>query len=189
VPSFRALFLGRGWRDTLAWLVCLLIAAGALARAAQTGRGWGLAIAVAVMAVAYTFVPWLQPLRDRREAARLARLNGTLTIDDWGVTRVAGELREAVAWKDLEWVAIQTTDDGPWREDFFFLLGGQGGKGCAVSNWLATRTGLLAALQERLPGLDNAQVAVAAGSTENATFTIWRRPEPGGSSPPPQRPN
>jgi hypothetical protein len=35
----RALFVGRGWSDTLAWLVCLLISAGALARAAQTGRG------------------------------------------------------------------------------------------------------------------------------------------------------
>jgi len=184
MPRVRALFVGRGWGDTLAWIVCLLISAAALARAAQTGRGWGLAIVVTVMTVLYTFVPWLKAAGRRAEEARLERLHGTLTIDDWGVTRVAGDVREAVAWTDLEWVAIRTTDGGPWAEDFFFLLGAAGGKGCAVANWQAARAGLLAALQERLPGLDNEQVAVAAGSTTNATFRIWTRPPPTAPGPP-----
>jgi hypothetical protein len=178
MPRVRALFVGRGWGDTLVWLVCLLISAGALARAAQTGRGWALAIVVAVMTVLYTFVPWLEAAGRRSEEARLERLHGALTIDDWGVTRVAGELREAVAWTDLEWVAIRTTAGGPWAEDFFFLLGAADGKGCAVANRLAVRAGLLAALQVRLPGLDDEQVAVAAGSTTDATFRIWTRPPP-----------
>jgi hypothetical protein len=183
VPPVRALFVGRGWRDTLVWIACLLISAGALARAAQTGRGWGPAIAVTVMSVLYTFVPWFKAAAARSEAARLERLLGTLTIDDWGVTRVAGDLREAVAWADLAWVAIRTTDGGPGAEDFFFLLGGTDGKGCAVANGLAVRAGLLAALQERLPGLDNEQVAVAVGSTTNALFKIWTRPRPPSGAP------
>src|SRR4029078_11023484 len=118
----------------------------------------------------YTFVPWLKAAGARSEAARLERLHGTLTIDDWGVTRVAGDLREAVAWAELEWVAIRTTDGGAWAEDFFFLLAAADGKGCAVANGLAVRAGLLAALQERLPGFDKPQVAAAGRSTKNRTL-------------------
>jgi hypothetical protein len=41
---------------------------------------------------------------------------------------------------------------------------------------LATSSHLLEALQQRLPGLDNAAVALAMGSTTEAVFTIWTRP-------------
>jgi hypothetical protein len=179
--TLRSLFVGRGRRDTLVWLVCLLIAAGALARAARTGEGWGVAIGVAVMAVAYTFMPWATQLqRKRRE-----REAGILTIDDWGVTRVAGELREAVAWADLVWVRIYTTSDGPFVEDVYFALGAADGKGCLVPQDQAVRANLLGVLQERLPGLDNQQVIRAMASTDNAYFTIWTRTDPG---PPPAGP-
>ena len=176
--SVRALFVGRGVMDTVVWILCLLLAAFSVARAIRTGEDWGAAIVISVVSVAYTFVPWLKKARIEREQ----RMAGTLTIDDWGVTRVAGKLREAVAWTDLIWVAIETTDAGPYAEDFFFLLGGADGKGVIVPNFLATKLNLLATLQARLPDLDNAQVAVAVGSTGNAMFKIWERPAT--SSPP-----
>jgi hypothetical protein len=175
MPRLRTLFVGRSWLDRL-----VLIGGGAFAailiwKAARMGKGWGDAIGVAAMVVAYLFLPWLKPLEARLDAARLEKLYGTVTIDDWGVTRVAGKLREAVAWTDLIWVAIETTDAGPGAEDFFFLLGGADGKGVVVPNFLATKLNLLATLQARLPDLDNAQVAVAVGSTGNAMFKIWER--------------
>lgn len=179
--SLRALFLGRGWFDTLVlvggWIAALL----AIWHGARTGKGWGGAIGVTAMVVLYTLVPWL---RDRGEDVRRKKLYGTITIDDWGVTRVSGDLREAVAWTDLAWVAIKTTDDGPFAEDFFFLLGGADGKGVVIPNFLATELNLMATLQARLPGLDNEQVILASGSTAEAMFTIWSR-----SPAPASRPN
>lgn len=176
----RALFVGRGVLDTVACVACLLLAAFALARAIRTGEEWGSAIVLGVVAVAYTFVPWLKMAQIDREQ----RKPGTLTIDDWGVTRVAGELREAVAWADLVWVRIYTTSAGPAVEDVFFALGGADGKGCLVPHDLAARENLLAVLQERLPGFDNEQVGRAMGSVTDAYFTIWTRPAPSAGPPP-----
>jgi hypothetical protein len=177
----RSLFAGRSRGEIALWAVSLLLAAVAVTKVVTTGEGWAAAIILVVMAVGYTFLPWLRTMRGRgkREGAE----NGTLTIDDWGVTRVAGTVREAVAWDDLVWVRIYTTSAGPSVEDVYFAFGGADGKGCLVAQELAVQANLLAVLQERLPGLDNQQVIRAMGSTDDAYYTIWTRP--GESSAPP----
>lgn len=124
------------------------------------------------MFVLYGFLPRLEAASVRR----WQKQDETVTVDDWGVTRVAGDLREAIAWADLGWVRIYTTADGPAAEDVFFALGAGNGKGCLVPNRLAVSSNLLAALQQRLPDLDNAAIAMAMGSTSEAMFTIWMRP-------------
>lgn len=97
-----------------------------------------------------------------------------VTVDDGGVTReIPGELHEQVRWEDLERVTILTTDEGPFAEDFFFLLHGRDGTGCVVGNGRAVEVGLLDWLQRKLPGLDNLAVVRASGSTDNAEFTVW----------------
>jgi len=103
-----------------------------------------------------------------------------LQITAEGVTRRFGpKLRakkeERVSWDELIKVEIQTSDAGPFAEDFYFLLHAENGKGVAVSNGLAVEHQLLKELQERLPGLDDRAVIVAAGSTENRNFVIWER--------------
>lgn len=179
--SIKALFVWRGWRDMLAWFVCLVLAVFSVARAIQTGKDWLPAIVLTILVVVFTFVPWLQEAQSARERRAL----GTLTIDDWGVTRVAGKLREAVAWQDLVWVRIYTSSAGPAVEDVHFALGAADGKGCLVPQDLAVRANLLAILQERLPGLDNSQVIRAMSSTADVYFTIWTRPtEPPAQTPP-----
>jgi hypothetical protein len=162
---------------TLAWVVASLVAVATIVVAARRGHGWGTALFAAALATSYTFLPWIRAASDRAEAKHRRRIEGTLTVDDWGVTRVAGEIREAIAWKDLAWVRIYTTSDGPGAEDFFFALGGVDGKGCLVPNSLAVTSDLLAILQKRLPGLDNREIAKAAGSVTEAWFTVWTRPE------------
>jgi hypothetical protein len=108
-----------------------------------------------------------------------------LTIDDAGITRTAPNLREHVAWADITRVWIQTTDEGPWREDVYFVIEGTQDRGCVVPHDLAVRGGLLEALQARLPGLDSAAVIAAMTSSENHRFTIW----PSGETPPPLPPS
>jgi|GEM_PF-359612 len=161
----------------LAWGATGLVAAITLAHALRSGRSWGAAAAALIMFVAYGFLPRLQAASARRRQAQ----DGTVTVDDWGVTRVVGDdLRESIAWDDVAWVRIYTTSAGPGAEDVFFALGAGQGKGCLVPQGLAASSNLLAALQQRLPGLDNAAVALAMGSTTEAVFTIWTRPgQPG----------
>lgn len=96
-----------------------------------------------------------------------------LTIDDVGITRLAPNLREHVAWADLQRVRILTNDRGPWLDDVFFVLDAQDGTGCVVAHDLAVRAGLLEALQSRLTGVDDGTVIEAMGSTGNREFTIW----------------
>ena len=103
-----------------------------------------------------------------------------IQITDDGITRQHGaslraRRQESVLWADLTMVEIQTTDAGPGAEDFFYLLHGSQGNGVVVSNSLAVEHHLLDELHKRLPGLDHRAVVVAAGSTDNRTFTIWQK--------------
>ena len=159
----------------LVWAVTVLVATLTTVGAVRTGKGWKNAAFAIAIAVACTLVPWLRGRVARAQAKRRDRIDGTLITDDWGVTRVAGQRREAVAWKDLVRVRIRTTSDGPVAEDMFFVFEGADGSGCVVPNRLAVATRLLTVLQQRLPGLDNKEVARASGVVTEHWFTIWTR--------------
>ena len=96
-----------------------------------------------------------------------------------------GDVHEAIAWSDVVWVRVYTTSEGPIAEDVFFALGGADGKGCLVPHGLAVEVDLVAALQRRLPELDNDALVRAMGSATDAVFTIWQR---GAPAPPPTKP-
>jgi hypothetical protein len=175
MPSRPSLIAGRGVAGTLAWAATSLIAVATTVLAVRHGHRWGTALAAIALAVGYTFMPWIRAATDRAEAKHRQGLEGTVTVNEWGVTRIAGEIREAVAWKDLASVRIYTTSGGPGAEDFFFALGSVDGKGCLVPNGLAVASDLLATLQKRLPDLDNEEITKAAGSVKEAWFTVWTR--------------
>lgn len=107
------------------------------------------------------------------------RLIDEVEITDLGVTRRFGswlgrKREERVLWDELERVEILTPDEGPYREDFFFLLGGRDGAGVAVSNALAAKHDLVAILQRRLPGLDDKAIIDASGGTTRRRFLVWQ---------------
>jgi hypothetical protein len=159
----------------LVWAMTVIVAIVITVGAARTGKGWTNAAFAMALVVGCTLVPWMRATLARAEARRRDRIDGTLTIDEWGVTRVAGERREAVAWKELVSVRIRTTSDGPAAEDMFFVLDGADGTVFVFPNRLAVASRLLTALQERLPDLDNKEVARAAGVCTEAWFTLWTR--------------
>lgn len=101
-----------------------------------------------------------------------------LEITEQGITRRFGrkfrsKKQESVAWQDLSKVEIETTDEGPLAEDFFYMLYGKHGGGVVVGVRLAVEHNLLHELQQRLPDLDRKTVALASGCTENRSFHIW----------------
>jgi len=99
-----------------------------------------------------------------------------VTFTDEAVTRVRPDGGgETIRWDDLHEVDILTTDEGPWREDVFFLLLASDGKsGCAVPQSSEGSKLLFERLQQ-LPNFDNEAVIRAMGSTANARFVCWKR--------------
>jgi len=66
-----------------------------------------------------------------------------------------------------------TTGEGPFAEDFYWVLHAGDGTGCVVPNHLAGEVDLLARLQ-RLQGFNNQAVIEASSSTEQAEFVCWQ---------------
>jgi hypothetical protein len=99
----------------------------------------------------------------------------TIRIDDHGVLReLDGGKVEEVSWDDLQEVGVLTTGDGPFGEDFLFVLVGRNGTGCVIPQGAPESPALLERLQ-RLPGFDNEALIQATCSTDEAKFVCWRR--------------
>jgi hypothetical protein len=125
---------------------------------------WPAAAVLAVIAVSISLEPRLRKLEYE-----------TVQVDDTGVLRVAGEVKEQIHWKDIVEIRIVTTDEGPYQEDVFFVLAGDEGKGCLVPHDAAVRTKLLQELQTRFVTLDDKMVIEAMGSTSNNSFLLWKK--------------
>ena len=96
----------------------------------------------------------------------------SLSVNDTGIIHDLGNGSvDEVRWDDLRRVEILTTDEGPFLEDFFWVLHGSAG-GVVLDASDVERFGLLSRLQQ-LPGFDNEAVIRASCSTENARFLCW----------------
>jgi len=80
---------------------------------------------------------------------------------------------EVVPWDELRAVMIETTGEGPFACDFFWVLVGDNG-GCVVPQEAPGSEALLDRLQ-KLPGFDNQAVIDASASVENIRFLCWER--------------
>jgi len=95
-----------------------------------------------------------------------------IELTEHGVQRHLGNgQREQVAWSELTEVWIITTSEGPFVDDFFFILRAADGTGCAVPS---TNAGDLLQRLQRLPRFDNEQIIRAVGSVEDARFICWQ---------------
>jgi hypothetical protein len=143
----------------------ILIAGGVVWIGAFVLGHWAVSGAAMMMVWAMTLV-WPEDLAPRP---------ALVEVDQHGVRRVIRGKLESVSWPNLVEVAIATTSDGPYGEDFYWMLVDQYGKGCAVPGGQAKE--LLERLQ-RLPRFDNTAVVKACGCTDDAWFTAWKG-EPG----------
>ena len=87
-------------------------------------------------------------------------------------TRPSGKI-ESLEWADLQVVAIETTDQGPFAADVFWYLAGET-SGCVVPLG-ATGEPALVELLQTLPGFDNEALIKAMSSTSNQRFILWRK--------------
>ena len=97
-----------------------------------------------------------------------------VTITDESITCTRSDgLVESVPLNELRAVLIETTDEGPWFDDVYWILVGQNG-GCVVPSEAQNADALLERLQE-LPDFNNAVVIEAMTCTENQRFLCWER--------------
>lgn len=99
-----------------------------------------------------------------------------LLAEDTVVFRGPKGREESIRLDELSEVSIVTTDEGPYRDDVFFLLARLDPEsGLAIPQSAEGCSELLARLQQ-LPGFDNQAVIQAMGSTTEAKFVCWKRP-------------
>jgi hypothetical protein len=106
-----------------------------------------------------------------------------VTFDDVEVrcTRRSGK-SESVRWDDLRGVLLETTDQGPFVDDMFWILVGTSG-GCIVPSEAKGCQELMARLQQ-LPGFDNEAIIRASQLTSNNRLLCWKHPDVDGESSP-----
>jgi hypothetical protein len=95
-------------------------------------------------------------------------------LSDDGITyHRADGISRTVKWDDLQEVFIQTTDEGPFVSDVWWILVDADGQ-CLIPQEATGETEMFYRLQ-MLPGFDNDAVIAAMGSVENKLFLCWQR--------------
>jgi hypothetical protein len=99
-----------------------------------------------------------------------------VAFDQRGVsTVVRGQANQFMAWDSLTEVGVLTTGDGPFGEDVFWILVGEGESSvCVIPQGASGAEALLARLQE-LPGFDNTAFINAMACADDNRFVCWRR--------------
>jgi hypothetical protein len=102
------------------------------------------------------------------------RPSASVSVDAEGVRYTPFRGQEvSIRWTELEEVAIETTDQGPYAEDLFAVLTASG-QAVKIPQGTAGFEQMLAYMKE-LPGFNHEAVIEATGSTGNTTFPCWRR--------------
>lgn len=122
---------------------------------------------------------WLDRKREKKREALNFERKIVVTLSEGGISASypEGEVL-AISWDEVERVAIETNDSGPWGADFWWLLEGDG-KRCAFPQGATGELEAMAAFPSHFPGFDHKAVSEANTCTSNARFLCWER---GGAS-------
>jgi hypothetical protein len=157
--------------DIFAILGCIAFVAAGVVTSAEPHKNlvvWFFGIGAVVLLAG----PWLRR-RKQVEVSRTATQE-RVEFDDHEIRRFLPDGRkESILWRDLHYIHIMTTSEGPWVDDVFWLfLNADQSGGCAISNGAAGFPELLKKIQ-LLHGFDNEAVALAMGRTDNGRFIVW----------------
>jgi len=83
-------------------------------------------------------------------------------------------LVEKARWSELKAVLIETTDDGPFAPDVFWVLIGENDTGCVFPTGATGAGEIMKEMQKRLNDFDNESLIKAMASCENNMFLIWK---------------
>jgi hypothetical protein len=117
---------------------------------------------------------WHRRRQERREALRFES-KVVVSFDESGISAAFPEgPTEAIAWSEVQRVAIETNDSGPWGADFWWLLEGETRR-CAYPQGATGELEALKELPSRFPGFNHEAFGAANRCTFNARFLCWER--------------
>jgi hypothetical protein len=121
------------------------------------------------------FTAWRRKRRQERREALLPERKVVVSFDESGISAAfPGGPTEAIAWSEVQRVAIETNDSGPWGADFWWLLEGETRR-CVFPQGATGDAEAMAAFPSRFPGFNHTAVIKANCSTSNARFLCWER--------------
>lgn len=111
--------------------------------------------------------PFLLKLKSEKKLERVS-------FDDKELRRiVGGKIKKKIRWDNLNEISIQTTDEGPYNVDIFWLFIEKDRKTvCTIPNNAKDFSDLLNHIQS-FPGFNNELVLQAMSSVSNANFKVW----------------
>ena len=117
---------------------------------------------------------WLKRLFGKRQPVTEHQLS--VFLDEKEIILSFSDGRKFTAiWDEIIGVAIQTTDEGPFQPDVFWLLRTKE-HSLRIPQGVTGEKELLHRLQQ-LPGFDNTAVISAMGSADNNLFVCWEKKE------------
>lgn len=120
-------------------------------------------------------IAWFRRRREAQRAALMLEEEVVVTFDDAGIAATYPDgKRQALAWSDVQCIAVETNDSGPWGADVWWLLEGESTR-CSYPGGATGDEAALAEFSQRFPDFDYAAVIEAMGSTSNARFVCWQR--------------
>jgi hypothetical protein len=161
-----------------------ILTALATALTAVAGVYWKLGTGAVVgagtlIALLYAFASWRRDALPRSGARKRKYVSAfAVDCDDARiVVHLNGVQRESVNWADLSMVAIRIEAEVMLLAPYWLLFGA-GGNGCRYPSDAVGNEKLLEAMQQRLPGFDNAAVIKAMGMLSGG-IEVWRRDQAG----------
>ncbi|WP_158678190.1 hypothetical protein [Pseudoalteromonas sp. T1lg23B] len=120
-------------------------------------------------------VSLFEPIRRKNQETDDVHKNEFVEFDKIGIKRVVpNSIEEYILWKDIDEIAITTSDEGPFVDDLHWMLMNQDKtKGVAISNDAEGFSELLTEFQG-LQGFNNEAVIQAMGCADNNWFVVWK---------------
>lgn len=120
------------------------------------------------------FVAWFRRKREERAAAVMFERQVVVRFDEVGLSAAYPDgSGQKISWSEVDCVAIEMNDSGPWGADVWWLLEGKG-KRCTYPQGATGDAEALAEYPRRFPGFSDAAVIEAMGCTSNARFVYWQ---------------
>lgn len=109
-------------------------------------------------------------LRQTREAD-LFEKQVSVSFNELGISsRYPDGTVQSISWHDVQCIAIETNDGGPWGADVWWLIEGNQSR-CTYPNGATGEHEVAKELKSRFPGL----VVQGMNSTSNRRFVCWQR--------------
>ena len=118
---------------------------------------------------------WLREKWNARKEAVMFERQVVVTANESGISAVFPDgTVQSISWTDIDCIAIETNDSGPWGADLWWLFEGKSVR-VAYPQGVTGELEILGLLPARFPRFSDKQVILANGCTSNSRFVCWER--------------